>query len=570
MRSIRTGPLPTILAVLAAFLVGLSSNRLFHETSKAAGYSTYHSDDSPPSWLGIDHSTGCGSAVEEESSVLEMGGGLEVGSSNGVSSMGEVFVKGEHERIRDEKMEEIIKVFGEAFFDKSVSYSGTNHRLRRIIRRALAGESIVIGVLGGSITVGNNTPRPLYKDNTYHALFWTWWQQAFPDAKHLYFPVGIGAVGSPYFSNCFLEHLPAEIDLVILDSAVNDQRSDEHHRSFDHLLRSLLTLPSAPAIVAMEFFAIPANNEMTTGGVNSLDSARYLDVPTLSIRNPLLPEVLLHPSRIPLFFGREPASGGAGIVDPRHPSLRGHLAAARILQVHVWKQILYVEGHNSKEDEIREKLAVSRIGVVDEEKEGVYVPGVLYSKEEMDLWQLDASFLEETNWGSREDELEVVSRMSLLDHYHPSSFIPPSLPRCRSLSGTREKLAFLSTTKGDRVENGTTFAGEGDGWFEWQSSPQKQYIITRSPGAQVTFSITVGLGDVKLWYLKSFEFGLGDARCWVDNDTQWAVRLVGKWERPHNIGWLGVIREGLSPGDHLLHCVLEGPGEFRISSLITG
>lgn len=32
---------------------------------------------------------------------------------------------------------------------------------------------------------------------------------------------------------------------------------------------------------------------------------------------------------------------------------------------------------------------------------------------------------------------------------------------------------------------------------------------------------------------------------------------------------MGVVREGLSSGDHLLHCVLEGPGEFRISSLIT-
>lgn len=33
---------------------------------------------------------------------------------------------------------------------KSVSYSGTNHRLRRVLRRALNGESIRIGVLGGS------------------------------------------------------------------------------------------------------------------------------------------------------------------------------------------------------------------------------------------------------------------------------------------------------------------------------------------------------------------------------------------------------------------------------------
>ena len=35
-------------------------------------------------------------------------------------------------------------------FQKSVSYSGTNHRLRRILRRAMNGESIAIAVLGGS------------------------------------------------------------------------------------------------------------------------------------------------------------------------------------------------------------------------------------------------------------------------------------------------------------------------------------------------------------------------------------------------------------------------------------
>lgn len=35
-----------------------------------------------------------------------------------------------------------------------------------------------------------------------------------------------------------------------------------------------------------------------------------------------------------------------------------------------------------------------------------------------------------------------------------------------------------------------------------------------------------------------------------------------------SIGVIGTVREGIAPGDHLLHCVLEGP-EFRISSLIT-
>lgn len=55
--------------------------------------------------------------------------------------------------------------------------------------------------------------------------------------------------------------------------------------------------------------------------------------------------------------------------------------------------------------------------MVDEEKEGIYDPTLHYSKEEMDRWQLDSSVLEEKDWGSRNEDLEVVSRVGpiLLD-----------------------------------------------------------------------------------------------------------------------------------------------------------
>lgn len=45
-------------------------------------------------------------------------------------------------------------------FQKSVSYSGTNHRLRRVIRRALAGEPLVIAALGGSGESMSLSSRP--------------------------------------------------------------------------------------------------------------------------------------------------------------------------------------------------------------------------------------------------------------------------------------------------------------------------------------------------------------------------------------------------------------------------
>ncbi|KAL7415046.1 hypothetical protein BDY24DRAFT_383535 [Mrakia frigida] len=564
MRSLRSGPLPTLLGLVAAFLIGLSSNRVYVETSKAAGLINV-SSSSQPSWLA---GTGWGGSFGIEESGTELAEeGEELGLGDDVA--GETDQTRRKRKERDDKMEEMVGVFGQAFFDKSISYSGTNHRLRRILRRALAGESISITILGGSITAGHNMPNEMGKDHTYHALFWKQWQEWFPDATHSYLPVGIGAFGSAYFANCFLEHVPAELDLVILDFAVNDLRDDDFHRSFDHLLRALLTLPSAPAVVTMEFFAIPGWIPMTTAGSNQLDSSRYLDIPSLSLRNPLLPELLLHPQRIPDFYGRLPFPDG--VVDPRHPSLRGHHAAAAILKHHFWKQILHVEAHNSPEDVALEKQAVSRIGIVDEEKEGVYDPREAHTKEEYLEWNTDrTSYLEERDWGSRNEDLEVVPRMALLDPHDPSKFIPASVPQCKSLSGTREKLTILSTTKGDRIdENGVTHFGEGEGWFEWESSPEKQYIISRSPGAEVTFAITVGLGDVKLWYLKSTDFNLGIARCWIDDETALWTRFNGLWDARMSIGVIGTVREGIAPGDHLLHCVLEGP-EFRISSLITG
>lgn len=153
-----------------------------------------------------------------------------------------------------------------------------------------------------------------------------------------------------------------------------------------------------------------------------------MDIPSLSLRNPLLPELLLHPSRIPSFFGRAPFQMN-GQVDPRHPCLRGHLAAGNILKHHVWQQLLYVEAHNTEKDVAEEKLAVSRIGIVDEEKEGVYTPNEPSTAEDFQHWQDDRSFWAEEDWGSRNEELEIVPRVSPLRRVFSSSPSPfPHLP----------------------------------------------------------------------------------------------------------------------------------------------
>lgn len=68
MRWVRGIPLPTILAIIASFLIGLSSNRVYNDSS---------------------------SALEGKGG----GGGVEL-------------IKGEREMLSDERMEEILETFG--------------------------------------------------------------------------------------------------------------------------------------------------------------------------------------------------------------------------------------------------------------------------------------------------------------------------------------------------------------------------------------------------------------------------------------------------------------------------
>lgn len=55
-----------------------------------------------------------------------------------------------------------------------------------------------------------------------------------------------------------------------VEFAVNDERNDQDYRSYDHLLRSLLTLPTAPAVMTMEFFVLGAYNLPTGAGGNQV------------------------------------------------------------------------------------------------------------------------------------------------------------------------------------------------------------------------------------------------------------------------------------------------------------
>lgn len=107
MRSLRSGPLPTLLGLVAAFLIGLSSNRVYVETSKAAGLINV-SSSSQPSWLA---GTGWGGSFGIEESGTELAEeGEELGLGDDVA--GETDQTRRKRKERDDKMEEMVGVFG--------------------------------------------------------------------------------------------------------------------------------------------------------------------------------------------------------------------------------------------------------------------------------------------------------------------------------------------------------------------------------------------------------------------------------------------------------------------------
>jgi hypothetical protein len=64
----------------------------------------------------------------------------------------------------------------------------------------------------------------------------------------------------------------------------------------------------------------------------------------------------------------------------------------------------------------------------------------------------------------------------------------------------------------------------------------QNYLVADVPGSTISFAFTTAIGTVDLYFLRSKEFGLGNVRCWVDDDVDNAVKLEGYWTNGANIG----------------------------------
>lgn len=424
---------------------------------------------------------------------------------------------------------------------RGIAYSGTNHRLRRALAKMRRGEPWTMGVLGGSVSTGHGLRDPtgeVLSEFNMHRILFDHLNAKFPSAKgallHNVHKTGeagglndgrntfvngaVPARGSDYFAYCSQHHLPDDADLVVLESAINDPLHMNLVETFELLLRSMLE--HNHAVLVFNVFAFKFDNIAMGGDLNG-GTTNYYDTPVLSSRNAMLPYMFAHPETVADWFATmnhrlDKNRETLDNVDIRHFGRPLHKISGEMM-------VAYIDSQLCEMDALEEATGTTDVDT---------------------LYPLDP-----------------LPPQRLMDKYAHGAVAPKLTPFCASTSSERHP---LSPT-------------ENAGWYEWSSSPEKKYLVSKTPGSTVKFKFSTTQGKVILYYLSSKDFGLGNVKCWVDGheDDHLSLVLKGYWTNPFNTGATKSIA-GIEPGEHTLTCRLleetddpNGGQEFRFMSIMS-
>ena len=172
-------------------------------------------------------------------------------------------------------------------YENAIANRGNLFQLKRVMERAMAGEMITLGFLGGSITQGSLATKP---ENCYAYRVYEWWSRQFPDAKTVYINAGIGATTSEYgvarVEDDLLKHQP---DVVFVEFSVNDESTEHFKETYEGLVRKILREETAPALLLVHnvYYHNGANAQVMHAQIG-----RYYDLPEISMQSCIYPEVV--------------------------------------------------------------------------------------------------------------------------------------------------------------------------------------------------------------------------------------------------------------------------------------
>ncbi len=148
-------------------------------------------------------------------------------------------------RIHEEKLQAVIK-------------NPRNLRLKQKLFKVLQGMDVYLDVFGGSHTAGFGIEQDEGGiGGVYHRVITDWWGKTIvPVTGSELKTRGIGLTGttSDFFQYCFRSYSHKQLDLVFLELAVNDMRKPIRIMPLEQLTRQLLSYPTEPALVYVNFF----------------------------------------------------------------------------------------------------------------------------------------------------------------------------------------------------------------------------------------------------------------------------------------------------------------------------
>lgn len=171
-------------------------------------------------------------------------------------------------------------------FEDGMTYDGNWTRIKRVMRKAQAGEPITIGFLGGSITQGSLSSTP---KTCYAYLVYSWWVENFPQAKVTYLNAGIGATTSQFAVARVEEDLLSyHPDFTTIEFSVNDENSEFFKETYEGLVRKILGHEHGPAPLII-------HNVFYNSGYNAQEQhesiGRHYGVPCVSMKTCVYPKI---------------------------------------------------------------------------------------------------------------------------------------------------------------------------------------------------------------------------------------------------------------------------------------
>lgn len=211
--------------------------------------------------------------------------------------------------------EELLPVEENTYLQRAIINKGNTYRLNQVMERARNGETITIGFIGGSITMGSGASS---QDSCYAKLVYDWWCRTFPNAQFNYVNAGIGATTSQFA--CYrLEDdlLSKKPDVVIVEFSVNDEDNQKYSETYESLLRGILTSETEPAAIVLNM--VNYMNGTSAQTRHNIIAFGY-KVPMISMKDSIYEEIQA---------GHLTASDVSA--DNLHPNDRGHAYAAEIV-----------------------------------------------------------------------------------------------------------------------------------------------------------------------------------------------------------------------------------------------